>query len=417
MRPRVLGGVRSSPVSEWQVEMLWRCTSCSERNLGRDLACARCGSPKDGSETYEMPGDVSSNAAVRDESLLRIASGGANWACGYCGSDARRHDGACGRCGAAPLRADQGESPLPAVYAVPKRRSRALAWTIGGAIAALFLVGVVSAMALRPRRPPLAVVVKPPPPAFVDVDAQVTKKSWQRTVTIERRQLWPFEGFVEAKPEGAIDVKSLGPRVHHHDSVLDGQDTKTWTEQVPDGYDTQSYTASEACGQTCVSKPQSCKPVCTPGKNGFAKCSNVCSGGGQSCSTKYCTVTKTRQVPRTKTVTKSKLVPRYRQEPRYAAFFSWRAMAWRIVRSVPKGGTVEPPGWPSDEELALTDNERKTAVETYGVTFGYTHEGEPRELALTPADETAFVALPVGTKRKVRVHRAGTTELLDAPAP
>ncbi len=379
--------------------MLWRCTSCSHRNRGRDLVCAQCGSPKDGTESYEMPGDVS--GAVTDEKLLAIARGGANWSCRYCGSDVRRRDGACGRCGA-------GEVAAAGAVVAARSRPRSLwPYALAAVVATLFVVVLLGVAARRPRRPPAAYTAPPEAPAFVDVDAVVTARSWQRKITVERHQLWPFEGFAETKPTDAVEVKELGQRVHHHDSVLDGYDTQTWTEQVADGFDTQSYTTTEACGQTCVPRPQNCSPVCTPNKNGFATCRNVCTGGGQSCSTKYCTVTKQKQVPRTKSVIKSKQVPRYRKEPRFAAYFGWRALAWRAVRTLDKAGEGAP-AWPSDEEVALLENERKLAFETYGVTLAY----DGKTLTHAPRSEAAFAGFAVGSKHRVRIPRFGVPELL-----
>lgn len=388
--------------------MLWRCTSCSTRNRGRELLCGKCGSPKDGSETYEMPDDTSAANAVTDAATLALARGGANWSCQYCGSDVRRRDGACGRCGAGEFRA---EKAARAGRVVAKPRT---SYVIYGSIAAAVVVLLFIGLAVRrpPRLPAPPAQAAPVVPEFVDYDAVVSARTWKRTVVVERNQLWPFEGFAESKPTDAVEVKDLGQRVHHYDDVLDGYDTKTWSEQVQDGYDSQSYTASEACGQTCASKPQSCKNVCTPNKNGFASCRNVCSGGGQSCSTKYCTVTKTRQVPRYKSVTKSKPVPRYRKEPRHATFYSWRAMAFRPVRTLEKAGTDEAPVWPSDAEIALVKDERKLATEQYEVRLTY----DAKEHVYRPTNEQTFLTLPLASKHRLRVTRYGAVELLVADA-
>jgi hypothetical protein len=58
-----------------QIEMTWRCTSCSAKNLGRFKVCQKCNSPKDGSEEYEMPEDPSKAASVTEASLLAHVNG------------------------------------------------------------------------------------------------------------------------------------------------------------------------------------------------------------------------------------------------------------------------------------------------------------------------------------------------------
>lgn len=385
-------------MSEYQIEMLWRCTSCSARNRGRELVCASCGSPKDGSETYEMPSDISEANAVRDEKLIAVAKGGANWSCVYCGSDVRNRDGSCGRCGAGreqKAAVDPEEKRQARIERRIVRKKQRRVWMIAGAAAAALLVLIVL-VARKPRRPP--------PPAFIDYDAVVTSRSWQRTIVVEKHQLWPFEGF--DVPAEATQVKDLDQRLHHYETVPDGYDTQTWTEQVVDGYDTQSYTTTEACGQTCTPRPQNCSPVCTPNKNGFATCKNVCTGGGQSCVTKTCTVNKTKQVPRYKSVTKSKQVPRFRKEPRYAMYHSWQAMAWREIRRIKKDG-VDDPAWPTDQEIALDKDERTAKLESYVVNLAY----DGKQLVYVPTADT-FATFALNSKHRVRVHSYGTTEVL-----
>src|SRR5262245_44467042 len=89
--------------SERQIEMLWRCSSCQHKNLGRFKSCKSCGNPKDGSEEYEMPEDTANAATVTEADLLRMATAGPDWRCAYCGSDQRRLDMGCGNCGASAV--------------------------------------------------------------------------------------------------------------------------------------------------------------------------------------------------------------------------------------------------------------------------------------------------------------------------
>src|SRR4051812_786332 len=97
-----------------KIEMVWRCTSGGTENLGRHTPCQSCGDPKGADERYEMPGDTRKAATVTDPDLLRKASAGANWRCGFCGSDQRALDGRCGNCGAGAEGAPASAGPRPA---------------------------------------------------------------------------------------------------------------------------------------------------------------------------------------------------------------------------------------------------------------------------------------------------------------
>jgi hypothetical protein len=51
-------------MTERQIELVWRCSSCQHQNLGRHTLCQSCGNPKDDSEAYEMPVDPAVVASV-----------------------------------------------------------------------------------------------------------------------------------------------------------------------------------------------------------------------------------------------------------------------------------------------------------------------------------------------------------------
>jgi hypothetical protein len=156
--------------------------------------------------------------------------------------------------------------------------------------------------------------------------------------------------------------------------------------QVPDGYRTESYTARESCGQTCTTKPQSCRQSCSSKKNGFASCRQVCSGGGQSCTTKYCSVSKTRQVAKTRTDYRTRQVPKYRSEPRYAEGFAWRAWEWQHERTVVEKGTdIAAVKWPAGALTAMGggEQEREKRKSNYVVSLDY--DGEQLKFAVPDA--------------------------------
>lgn len=387
---------------EWHVEMLWRCASCDEKNLGRNTSCQRCGKPKTGKEEYVMPDDTAQSAAVSDPELLRLATAGANWRCQFCGSDQRRFDGECAQCGAAREQGkDLGAEPPPAPPQAPAVAAagvssprRQLLLTLGITFGGLFVASLGLFLCARSPAPPpppitqVATAQAPPEPAFRDVSAALASISWEHTVTVERYKLLPGEGF--DRPADATDVKKVGQRVHHTDKVQDGTTTETYTETVPDGYRSETYSEREPCGEDCTTTPQTCRNECKSGKNGFATCKNVCSGGGRRCTTKYCDRSKTRQVPRTKVVTRTRQIPRYKDVPRYQDWYTWKAWGWTHDRDIKASGTTAETRWPADAEIKLQkgeikgEKEREVRSGRYRISFaedgGTTHTVEPSSL-------------------------------------
>src|SRR5262245_29907288 len=176
-------------MSERQIEMTWRCTSCGAQNLGRHSVCQGCGNPKDESEAYEMPADPSAAASVVDPALLRMARAGANWRCRYCGSDQRAFDGTCAQCGAS-----QGEGrstaarpePIVARPLAPVQPRLRLPFpvVIAGVVAVvvgLALCGMGLMVRKRSRPPPAYAVVATAVPAYRDAEGSVQGVRWTHT--------------------------------------------------------------------------------------------------------------------------------------------------------------------------------------------------------------------------------------------
>jgi hypothetical protein len=225
-------------------------------------------------------------------------------------------------------------------------------------------------------------------------------------VQVERWAVRAREGFVENRPPEILDEVSLGPRVHHHEQVLDGYDTQHYTERVLDGYTSESYSAQVACGQDCTTTAPSCRERCSSNRNGFATCRTVCSGGGQSCRTRYCSESRTRQVPRYRNEPRTRQVPRYRSEPRFAEAYRWHLWAWGPQRMLVRRGTDEAPHWPSDDEVGLNralgegERERASRSGTYEVSL---RDEDAATWGITPATEAEFI--PFAPRSTHRVHR------------
>jgi len=373
------------------IEMTWQCSTCQKQNLGRHKVCQGCGNPMDGSEKYEMPANPETAASVTDADLLAMATAGPNWRCAYCGSDQRRSDNSCGQCGAAIGTGtevpDEVVPPAPVVPWWTKHGKWAQRIAIGVAVLVVLIVFLVW-NAIRPR----------------NYDGKVTAVAWEHTIEIDRYMIRKHEGFKENIPQTAMDVTSVGQRVHHHEQVLDHYDTEHYSVQVSDGYRTETYTAQESCGQNCTSRPRSCSQSCSSKKNGFASCRQVCSGGGQSCTTKYCSRTKTRQVPKYRQEPRTRQVPRYRQEPRYAEGFSWRNWEWGHERTVKEQGTdVAGLKWPAGALTAMGggEKERELRKATYVVSLAY----NDRVLKFSVPDAATAAKFTNGSDHKIRKER------------
>ena len=405
---------------ERRIEMLWRCSSCGHKNLGRHLACQGCGSPKDDSEEYEMPADTSAAPSVTDPELLRLARAGANWRCRYCGSDQRTSRGLARNVArrkprdARPRTSPPRQAVVPAQPLTTRRSPLLLVPLVALVLLALGVCASLSARGSRGARERLAHATPALALPFHEETASVTGLAWRQVISVDRYQILEGEGFEESKPAEAFAVRPTGPRFHHNERVLAGYDTESYPETVPDGFRSETYSEQEACGQDCTPRPETCREKCTPDKNGFATCRNECTGGGQDCRTKYCSVTKTRQVPQTKTVTKTRQVPRYKDEPRSATWYSWKFWDWRLARTLEKSGTGAQTVWPSADEVALDkrlgkgERERARRFGEYRVYFQ--NGNQARTLVFGRAEELA--RYPVGSSQRLRIWSSGRIEAL-----
>ncbi len=369
---------------ERQIEMTWRCSTCSACNRGRDMTCICCGDPKDASERYEMPADTRNAPTVTDPALRRAAKAGPNWRCSHCGSDQRRTDGACVQCGGVPARARarrrspegdertspterrEGESRTSSVRSVssPGRETSIRRGPIAAIVAGVVAVGAGIGWATRTRT----------------YDATVSAVRWERRIVVDRYHVQQREGWRRDLGSEAFDVESLGQHVHHYDAVLDH-------------YETESYTVSVPCGQDCRPIPQTCSESCSSNDNGFATCRTTCSGGGESCETRYCNEWRTRDVPR------------YRDEPRYAERVRYRIWDWGYDRTPRTSGTSTddvhwPEGGARPEAEPNGERERERREADYRVTLVYADD----DRIVVAVPEASFASFPVDSSHVLETH-------------
>lgn len=432
---------------ERQIELTWVCSSCQERNLGRHMACARCGNPKDASEVYEMPADPAKVPSVTDAGLVKMATAGARWKCAFCGCEQRAYHGGCSQCGAGrpasasrmPVYVDRPSLAMRAQRVATKRVPRMYIAVIA-AVGAFGLVVIVGVAFAARRRDPVPLLEPTPfaaPPSATDFDAEVESVRWRRLVTVDTWQLVTHEGFEGELPEGALEVKSTGRKVHHHEDVFDHDETTYEDVDVPDGTRAETYTEHVPCGQDCRTTPRVCRPVCTTtprtckqtcknNKNGFATCTNDCSGGTTSCrddcsggsttcQPKFCDEQRTRQVPKTKKERRAKVVKKTRSEPRYAIGATYKLWEWKPLATFDAHGDDVFMHWPETAPDAGTGalfdadgggapkagDRREARSERVRVVFrreeGTTHEYEP-------TSEAEFAKLRPGTKHAIHIE-------------
>ena len=389
-------------MSKRKIEMTWRCSACDTVNLGRHKICQSCGDPKGADERFEMPQDTAQAATVTDPALLKLAHAGADWRCGRCDAHNSGGRSSCSQCGAAREGASEPRPPRPDAAPGPAGSTpHAQRWVAAFITLVVLVFGGWRLNLWLDERPR---------------DVVVSELFWATTVQVERYAAYPHEGFAESRPDAAIDVVNKGPRHHHDEQVLDGYDTQHYTETVPDGFRTETYQEQVVCGEDCVDIPLSCSETCSPDDNGFATCTETCSGGGRSCSSRYCSETRTREVPKTREEPRTRQVPRYRAEPRYADWFTWRLWAWAPHRSVEERGDSLPVVWPDEAAVGLGvglgagEDERGAREGTFRVAFD---DDEGERFWLTLPDEAALNAHPLGAERRIRVVEGVVTLVED----
>lgn len=374
------------------VEMFWGCTSCgANKNRGRFKGCETCGAPRSTSSPEFMPDDVQAAPAVTDPTLLEKFSGGEDWSCKYCGKATFRADKSCKHCGS-PQDDSTATAQTIEPTALPSSDEAPLlkpskAWSVGAA--AVFLLAALLYALLHPRT----------------YNVSVQSVSWTATVHLNRYAIRTHESFAEKIPSEALSREDLGLRHHHDERLFDHYDSVPYTVQELEGYRSESYTASQACGQTCYSTPR----TCTSNKNGSA----TCYGGGQSCSTRYCTVIKTRMVPHYHPVVHFRQEPRYRYEPRFATWFKWRAWEWGPDHDVTRAGHSTKVTWPTSEDLTLklADGEQQRASSELSMAVEMRSGDE--KFAYAPKTAAELARFQVGSKHTVKKAPLGGVEIVD----
>jgi len=87
-------------MSEYTIELFWRCGSDKTLNRGLAAFCEGCGKPKQPTDEEVWPDDISESNAIRDPEQLRLAKAGPDWQCKFCDTLQNSTGQFCVHCGA-----------------------------------------------------------------------------------------------------------------------------------------------------------------------------------------------------------------------------------------------------------------------------------------------------------------------------
>lgn len=319
----------------WIVENTWTCSSCGEKNRGRDMECKACGSPKEKHEKYDTSGNLTA-PAVTDPDLLKKAKAGANWQCKFCLYDNRDLVDECESCGAGRYDTEEEEHP-PVVKFTSKASLRPdvvealdrgvmtneqmeeLLRATGADAAVAKVVPDRKFKGGSYREPPEVEEVEPAPEPdrFEEAEALHARMHWEhRKAQLKKATPWIAGALAIAAVVGAL-VWTFMP----HEIEVDVADTSWthtrllqqrrqnhgsgWDETVPAGAFDQScsrrFRTTERCNPhdcncrqvtdycsrqcNCRTVAPTCRTTCSDNGNGFSTCSESCSGGGTTCDT------------------------------------------------------------------------------------------------------------------------------------
>jgi hypothetical protein len=189
----------------------WKCTYCGQMNLGRDVTCVQCGQTRGKDVKFILDNDTSE---VKDDNLVGLAKGGADWTCSFCSTNNRGSETKCHQCGAergssaSLLTKKVGASPADGKAMTPSApaRKRNLPLLIGGIAAGVVAIGVLVYFLFFSTSAHMAVL---------------EKGSWERVIPIEENQWVTRTDWEDRVPATAV--------------VLDRWQEKYGTEKVQTG--------------------------------------------------------------------------------------------------------------------------------------------------------------------------------------
>ena len=382
----ILGGM--STTMAWG---RWDCTRCGHQDIsGRDKRCPACGDPREQHELDAMrpPDDAEfTSEAITAPEELALASAGADWSCGFCGTNNSNTASDCAGCGGARSQAttmgkvgpvgSEVAAPFPEprlkVRVFPRqeaqeppRKPRFKRWQIVLGVLGLLLMLLWWGCHDR------------------EETGVVTRLQWTHTTELQRWQNTSTGGWapVHNRPE-------VPPRGGHGEvagvAVSGCYQKHSHDEQYSCG--TESYQASESysCGST---------QSCSNRSNGNGSFSRSCTSVSKTCN---------RNVTRTRT--------KYCTRPIYREWCDYVTQVWAPQRSAEASGeghaNLRYAEIPTSGDLERIQHSGK-----YQVSFAW-DDGE--QLHVAEVERTGYDSWQLGDPAVLQVERFHGVVSVDKP--
>ncbi len=312
----------------------WDCLACGNiGNLGPNLHCEKCGSPRPENVKFYM----ASEEEVKDAKKIAQAKAGADWVCAFCNGQNHATSSNCNSCGASKIDSEKKlktrlynndnipKSSKQNEFSNIKNSSKQQQDLAKGKakISKKVIIGCLylpaSIIGLFALYFALAHIFTTP------INVEVVGSQWERNIEVERYLLLTENDW--SVPSGGKLI-SQHQAIHHYVKVQTGTVTKTRNVQVKVG--TETY----VCGKRDLG-------------NGYFE-------------DEYCT----RDVYENRTETYEE--PVYREDPIYRTEYTYTIWRWKKTEPLKERGENFKAKWPivSGNKIRPTDS-----IEKYSITI------------------------------------------------
>ena len=308
-----------------------------------------------------MPSDASQASAVQDEAVLRVAEGGANWRCRYCGSDQRRADGACARCGAAHAEGrDLGAAPAPGPSPPPAPVAGASEGVSARDPAGCVFVVDRPGGPGRPRAVPPLALPGPPPPGGRRARVPRRRRGGRRRGVGARGggRALPAgsgrEGFADAgnRPP-AVRSRRRPARAPRRPRSLATSPPRPTPRPCPTAPAPRPTPSRSAAARPARRSPRPARASARPTRTGSPPARTCARAAGRTARPSTAPSPRAVRSPRPR---RCRGPGGYAQVPRRAAhadWLTWKAWAWTPDRVVKENGDSIETRWPAPDAVKL----------------------------------------------------------------
>lgn len=359
-------------VTEELIFEYWDCDKCGQKAIRGDIRnCPSCGNPRNESiRFYRIEGK---EEKVTDSKQADAFKAGADWLCSFCETLNSILENNCKSCGASKESSEKNyfdvlnekkkkeelkKEPAPQTkVSAPINWKKASLWILG------FLSGCFTCVYFLTRTH--------------DVEFEVIKTHWERTVSIERYERAQFEDWeTEIKGDEVQEISSRNEIKRYEDRQV-GTRTETYTdtESYRSGSKRECSTTYESTGSGASKKKTSCSDVPTYS---------------------------------TRSVTKHRDVPIYKKFPVYERKVIYMANKYKHFKDYFASGDDNNPKWPEftlGKGINGKDDKEEKRTELYLVELKKIDEKEKvkeiTKLKTSPEKFSSFYILNSTIKKPV----------------